>query len=110
MNAKDLMIGDFISYHDKPYGILGIKSNTEGDYTIKVDCGGLCWWIPVKDVQPIPLTQEILEKNGWIKTDDPFFRFGGVGKEERVTKYIQYVHELQHALRLCGIDKEIVLK
>ena len=32
------------------------------------------------------------------------------GKGNLVTSgYIGYVHELQHALRLCGIDKEITL-
>ena len=82
-------------------------------------------------VQPIPLTPEILEKNGFlvgykqgsityyhigwdfyldldggeillkIRRDCDFTFFGIIS--------CKYVHELQHALRLCGIDKEIVL-
>lgn len=29
----------------------------------------------------------------------------GLVKDARVTKYIRYVHELQHILRVCGLDK-----
>lgn len=30
-------------------------------------------------------------------------------RKKLVSKYVDYVHELQHALRLCEIEKEIVL-
>lgn len=76
---------------------------------------------------PIPLTQEILEKNGWEKggyeemvniTDEYSFALqkGVDGKNawwwelfSSPIRPINYVHELQHALRLCGIDKAIEL-
>jgi hypothetical protein len=85
--------------------------------------------IPIADLQPIPLTAEVLEKNGWTKPAS-----GRVWDRNDVTSFvleeidngsfevttdtcsewgglcmIRYVHELQHALRLCGEDKEIVL-
>ena len=86
--------------------------------------------------EPIPLTPEILEKNGFEKAlqlsdIEPF------DTDEEGNKYysynktlwgwwqpdnifcipanglgwlnIKYVHELQHALRLCGIEKTIEL-
>lgn len=83
--------------------------------------------------EPIPLTPEILEKNGWL--NDPYSRLSlQDGKwlefywyEHRLQKYwegtdewqnhtkqlelvfkagsIFYVHELQHALRLCGLNE-----
>ena len=74
---------------------------------------------------PIPLTPEILEKNfssttDWyfIGTDKFCFRidkykdkwdlyFGRDGKGTNLRIKINYVHELQHALRLCNISKEI---
>ena len=74
---------------------------------------------------PIPLTTEILEKNGWSKDlynnesydNDDFEQLSlwegadgnawwwHVGVELVVP--LNFVHELQHALRLCGIDKDI---
>jgi hypothetical protein len=76
-----------------------------------------------EDVKPIPLTLEILEKNGFTKhaygfsfqylkldgnlrnDDTVYFTITISGKD--IT--IDYVHQLQHALRLCGIKKEIEL-
>ena len=80
------------------------------------------------DIEPIPLTAEILEKNGFVgelcsngidyvseeyklriicKTNDVgwtiYANHFGLDKKD------VFVHELQHALRLCGIEKEIEL-
>lgn len=89
-----------------------------------------------EEVKPIPLTPEILEKNGikWFCTE-PFGRktyccnepvvqcayipnsgwlinVGACGSIKvrfvEISK-VQYVHELQHAMRICGIEKEIIL-
>lgn len=85
------------------------------------------------EILPIPLTPEILEMNYGKETrvgisDKPCWGEMGaiwctmLWKCENsfrlevstiaggfVKKHILYVHELQHALRLCGIEKEIVL-
>ena len=87
------------------------------------------------DIEPIPLTPKILEKNGWTYNDEdekfaPQTWVGGGlmlqdaddggycivvtsdwdDEDTNNTPFnILYVHELQHALRLCGIKKEIVL-
>ena len=78
-------------------------------------------------VKPIPLTPEILEKNGFVFDSDFWTiadpRYNNV---RMVTYYsigddvadaflghwafdenyaIDYVHELQHALRLCGLNE-----
>lgn len=87
------------------------------------------------EVKPIPLTPEILKKNGFdfLYSSVP----GGTPQEQRMRKVdtyewrglvvnyyhetndfqmvnfrgvrLDYVHQFQHALRLCGIEKEIVL-
>lgn len=91
-----------------------------------------------RSLKPIPLTPKILEKNGfvenrgvtsWIfrtKQEDLIDIYGvdnyhlsiniedtqGCGKGYRWLLYnltIHYVHELQHALQLYGIEKEIEL-
>ena len=85
---------------------------------------------------PIPLTTEILEKNGFVKynevSDNPpydkdeegnmYYSFKGEHKfwgwwqpnnvyfipaNAMGDLEIKYVHELQHTLKLCGIYKEI---
>ena len=76
------------------------------------------------EVQPIPLTPEILEKNGFVKHDtwDEWVHYETgifIDFTLLVDEYgfhldipnarIKYVHELQHALKLCGIEKEIEL-
>ena len=84
-------------------------------------------------IQPIPLTPEILENNGFEKEivgGDTYFTLDDIvlqndyefgfdfGRFYRDSEdgfvlvgiiTIKYVHQLQHALRLCGIDKEITI-
>lgn len=87
-----------------------------------------------KMFESIPLTTEILEKNGFHKdlmyfylniddekllefyTHEKRLRLWFDGVDEWVKATIKdllfqcqckYVHQLQHALRLCGIEKEI---
>ena len=88
--------------------------------------------LPTTELHPIPITSEILEKNGFESTTKPnvFTLTHGqlqlyVSKEldgwtmsfvnfmERlcILQVIRKscIHELQHALRLAGVDKEINL-
>ena len=80
-------------------------------------------------LDPIQITAEILEKNwftpciwngkdGWSITypirngvkvcvSSDFFHFGYFGHDSKIPLF--FVHQLQHALRLCGIEKEIKL-
>ena len=91
--------------------------------------GGI--WLAYLD--PIPLTPEILEKNGfgYVESDselshyypgEPFYCADidfHIGTDRRGHFWLNYdnnsiyglrfVHELQHAFRLCGIEKEIIL-
>lgn len=81
------------------------------------------------EVNPIPLTEEILEKNEFKQRGDeymffewdgakqwyvsledfkPQFDFWFITSSDRdlnVRGKIRYVHELQHALRLCGLNE-----
>ena len=78
---------------------------------------------------PVLLTPEILEKNGfrklvtygtekWLRDNvrlnfydsGETWRFcADTNRNENSVIYIRFVHELQHALRICGIEKEIEL-
>ena len=121
MKAADLMIGDWVynSYH---------KKNIKWNYSEMFCPNG----IPVigRDLEPIPLTAEILEKNGLEKTlideeycyslftmdyvivirtnRDGYWKYDSVreiGRGVVIQRKFDYVHELQHALRLCGLDE-----
>lgn len=139
MKAEELMIGDCIKH-----GFGGIGKVTElskGIVTVYdkgLDDGeGNCEVnFAENEIQPIPLTPEILEKNGFIKasmvSDTPPYdkdeegnmhfslneKFWGWWQPNNTFLIpanglgwieFKYVHELQHALILCGISKEIIL-
>lgn len=84
----------------------------------------------ITDVSPIPLTPEILEKNGFRKNgkynernigewnENPFIgvsldrqsvRIRLFGNDIFIEDKVLFVHQLQHALRLAGVEKEIEL-
>ncbi len=78
-----------------------------------------------EDLKPIPLTTEILEKNGWekqgndyIKENDGlvlrsvresflFFIIEGEGNKYLLLNDIDYVHQLQHLLWALEIDNDL---
>ena len=91
---------------------------------IKADCGQLYMYKRVYEIDSIPITPEILEVNGIHKTYecDEYAVYKGEGfsiteyytdlwefesRRNRVT--IKRTHQLQHALKLAGVDKEINL-
>lgn len=126
MKATDLMINDLVQV-DGVVRISTIRTGAVYDYMNKEYAIGC--------VKPIPLTPEILEKNGFRKLDfshyhiqdrtlvlDADGKWGGPlcwhwvvtemsenskGQNVVLDYYvatINYVHELQRALRCCGLD------
>lgn len=151
MKAEELMIEDWVySLIDRdgktakePQRIKGIWAD---EYNGKKVCSILTdssdVWYPIGTFEPIPITPEILKKNGFILSekdgscevyeylyDDTFMQIMFYLKDKiiivRIEKYnyeseyymnalhnceIKYIHKLQHAMRLCGINKEIILE
>lgn len=125
MKANELMIGDWVRIKDLKDPIKRISCIDE--YLGEVDFwdGEKLIGTSIINVLPIPLTAEILEKNGFtcdadgMNDSDELTVSIEYGEYQRNTddgfkmladgKIIKYVHELQHALRLCGIEKEIEL-
>ena len=115
MKVNELMIGDWVY-------------NSVADIAFQVYPQFFSQWHNRPEqfevtIQPIPLTPEILEKNGF-KNEGYFGKldiedFHVLCDTKNVAIFhnehtdvdipIMYVHELQHALRLCGIEKEIEL-
>lgn len=136
MKAEDLMVGDWILLFDDKFA----KVDCIGNITVYLsDENGLDWQVTYEHIKPIPLTSEILEKNGFknisvITVGTPKMRWVSEDTRTEITIWMDYtlpmeivknvyyedemsytlpfpgtVHQLQHALRLCGIDQEIVL-
>lgn len=121
------MIGDWVSYKGKPHTVNGIEDN---HLYLKNSNGCIIMALP-DEINPIPITKDILTKNGFNLTDMEEFarlyfsdgRFvmramydKDSGEQKgwgyfafNVLTIVDYIHQLQHALRLCGIDKDIVL-
>lgn len=135
MKANEVMLGDWVLLTDYPVRVISIAR--DGIYFEDRFGKGACSF---DKIQPVPLTAEILEKNGFEKCNEDTdgaiqYEFGspalGIdiwintkpcllgawrtweGETKSYTMVeelpINYVHELQHVLRLCGIEKEIVL-
>lgn len=128
MEANELMIGDWVKFtnSDLCHKIYAIQGKS-----VKIDKQ---YWHKASTMQPVPLTAEIIDKNfpkgkdndnikEWYFDDNIthmfrawFHHIGNApdigmsikvaGKGEMAV-LLRYVHELQHALRLLGIEKEI---
>lgn len=127
MKPEELMIGDILEY----MGTI-VKVYSIGAKICIKECFGKNTYIVDFDnlLKGLELTSEILEKNGFVKqaydgwlisedngrglieyrTDyfDGMLRINYTKKPfSKISLKLKHVHELQHALRLCGIDKEI---
>ena len=125
MKCKELQIWDWITDgHGLPMQI----TNVGDDYAYATFEGneGDTWEFDDKDEQPqpIPLTPEILEKNGFVKVNSQRYDYGNPdtdcyvkvnpkknmihvnGRNANSNLYSHsFVHELQRALRLCGLNE-----
>lgn len=121
MKCQELQIWDWITDgHGFPMQI----TNVGDDYAYATFEGneGDPWEFDDKDEQPHPilLTPEILEKNGWERTGIFFTEkkidenthlswsdiYGSVlYQNDYYMCDCKYVHNLQHALRLCGFNE-----
>lgn len=99
MEAKELMIGDWVYIKDYPMRQQAKKMSAE--YYQRSLC----------EFEPIPLTEEMLKANGFDKEGLTYEFYDGYnffldGKNGVCVHVgpIWFVHELQHSLRLCGLN------
>lgn len=129
MEANEMMYGDLVMYGGH---LCRFIISNDSTYLLRLSDGSQYLPIACNDAEPISLTPEILEKNGfdivqdgdtltiWKQKDD---EYGNevfditiyASKNERsfdtsiryrgaIRKNIYFVHELQHALRLCWMN------
>lgn len=130
LKIYDLSIGDWVLFAGYPRRVAIISSPCVLPHKGVLDIATFS----IDDMSPIQITPEILEKNGFVGAidgDNPV-RTEYVFKAVNIVGFadcdfyhcrirhpegwgrilfpkIHYVHELQHALRFAGIEKEIEL-
>jgi len=123
MDYKQLMIGDWVQFTNTSK--IRSRINCISPHQQHVAHKDNASWIFTFDViEPVPLTEEILKANGfeyrendnewWHYDDYPFSDFQIGFKDPfdmrmvvscNITNVrVNYVHELQHALRACKLD------
>lgn len=131
MKAKELTLDDLVyglypngKRYPHPFRIAAVDIYPTNKSPRIVTVGG--YGFQEEHLAPIPLTDEILKANGFeyfhknfaaLDRESPFqLEMVEWPNEEGIGLWtlgnlikIRYVHELQHALRLCGIEKDIEL-
>lgn len=128
MKTGQIMIGDYLqrTYNKEIVKVREVRKNY-------VYVEGCAYEYEYDELEPIPLTAEILLMNGFErdskgriwgeyfeedensgleitvedKTGDVYWSYNWA---EYLILKLKYVHQLQHAMRLCGIDKEIIME
>ena len=131
MKREELMINDMVfDYTNSPVKVCAVGQ----DIVVKNSFG--IGSLEPKELSPIPLTEEILVKNGFVYREEEetcateafhhwqldghsfalnYTQYFRKEKKDNMPRFdvagiaIHYVHQLQHLLRLCGIEKEIEL-
>ena len=128
MKAADLMVGDWVCLKDDTKYELPLK--VDGVLTDDISLEGEGFLGGAEGlIRPVPITPEILEKNDIKKRRDEYAVFGWEGMKQwyvtledfkpqydfwfitssdrdlNIRGQIRYVHQLQHALRLCGLNE-----
>jgi hypothetical protein len=131
LKISDLSVGDWVRYDNgvTPYSIRSIERTGDQECVVLKDDmypDGITGF--VKYLKPIPITAETLERNGLcvVEQDANFCEYELFGSENfslfhtkgtlryrletpQASVVCWFIHELQHALRLAGVDKEINL-
>lgn len=128
MEAKELMIGDWLFYRGQfnafEFKVKQITKRKVGYHAEPNE--SRMHYIILSECEPIPITPEFLERNGFEKVQSLYYlkslnkvylcfiEYNIVNNclfinDGLIPRPIRYVHQLQHAMRLCGIEKDITI-
>lgn len=128
MDIKELMIGDLVVYKGEPMKVVFLADILEECLRLAPLTGHFCTYdctqAELNDVEPLPITSELLEKNGFSRIDsegnsfmlrnaDKTVRFYGdsdgfdldisFNGAEVLLENIIGLHKVQQTLRMAGL-------
>ena len=122
MKVEEIQIGDWVQnplgWRAQVRGIRRTQAITdEFEWRVRIGLNDDTFTdLSLGEIKPIRLTTEILEKNfptagelAWWPVEDGLHCESRNTEDIMVSGVFRFVHDLQHALRLCGIDKSIEL-
>lgn len=131
LNISDLSVGDWVRCRGRNGRIEcldAIRDYERIRVAVESYLGTMYQFVGIEDIEPIPITAEILKKIGFEESTDLFTAYYAdkvwISYDQRSetwgvtinfdvmpTLYVKllHIHQLQHALRLAGLDKEIYL-
>lgn len=112
IQTNELMLGNYVLHGDKPIKVTGITENRIASFGNETGVR-LVFSIKVDEIEPIPITEEILEKCGFDKHADLSVNkkecFSNLEDQKILyyeesdcyllvgcTRYFKYLHELQN--------------
>lgn len=119
IKITDLSVGDWVMYEGS-YRKVALIDGVNGLIKFALSPN----FVGTGVVEPIPITVELLKKNELDKmltmydvnkyiTHIWVMYYGEIRIKKRnrvlLRAHVEYVHQLQHVLRLAGVDKEITL-
>lgn len=132
MKREELMIGDWVirkGVPEEPMRLYDMKATADIAY---LDQDGRCVAEKFENIEPIPLTSDILKKNSFLKVEAIKYPNNSVGLSflyrdtseglrifvqsacfggptSTMIKTCKYVHEVQHMIKMCDIERAFVL-
>ena len=112
MRADELMIGDWVlDTFGNPIQVKELLEDGINGEWDDAECDGV--EAVYDDIKPIPIDEDILEKNGWVGAGENMFvkqpyritkadKVWGVAYGMAYVAEIRYVHELQNIMRITG--------
>lgn len=124
MDKLEYIQGDLVKFATNTYTIVNFEENFLHNkicYALISTNSTKTAFVANRDILPIPLTTEILEKNGWEHKDDVYFKEYPHRKlvvmdgnayiiNESCSLFLckaEFVHELQHLLYALHIDSNL---
>lgn len=125
ISIHDVRVGDYLKNTNGNVGkVVGIElydgAIDEYDIAMRYSDNSTCYTSP-KLLQPIPLTGEILEKNGFFLREGIYVlksnpRLGWYPKEKQLVVHyctfpvrVEWVHQMQNIMIDLGIKEEFVI-
>lgn len=129
MDIKELMLGDLVIHKGEPMKVVFLTDILEECMRLAPLTGCFCTfdytWAELDQVEPLPITTELLQKNGFLRRDFEENSFVMQTEDKTVKLYgddegfdlviyfnnadieiedIIGVHKLQQALRMAGLS------